>query len=156
MHLILADAPAAPLPPPPGPPPAPLPVPPPPPEPAPAAVEPTVVEPEAVPEEEAEAVPQAVVVNPTVAEPEVACLGKPFGVIDLEDEIPLLAELPKCLVPDSTVAEPAVNAYQPDADVTRALVKLAREIGEPQKSWLWRVPTVRADGETAAHFMGGR
>ena len=38
LHLILADAPAAPLPPPPGPPPAPPPVPPPPPEPAPAAV----------------------------------------------------------------------------------------------------------------------
>ena len=40
LHLIPADAPAAPLPPP---------VTPPPPEPAPAAVEPTVVEPEAVP-----------------------------------------------------------------------------------------------------------
>ena len=88
---------------------------------------------ESVSEEEAEAVPQAVLVNPTVAEPEVACLGKPFGVIDLEDEIPQRAEIPKCLVPDSTVAEPAVNAYQPDADVTRALVKLSREIGEQKK-----------------------
>ena len=46
----------------------------------------------------------------------------------------MLAELPNCLVPDSTVAEPAVNAYKPDADVTRALVKLAREIGDPKRS----------------------
>ena len=87
-----------------------------------------------VSEEEAEAVPQAVFVTPPVGQPDVACLGTPFAVTDLEVEIPQRADILTCSVPEAAVEEPAVNAYQPDADVTRALVKLAREIGEPPKA----------------------
>ena len=94
----------------------------------PAVAELAVAEPEVAPDAFA-FLPEVEAAPPPV--PASACLGNPFGVMDLELEIPLESELPTGWAAAAVSAESAVDVCQPNAHATQTLVNLARDIGHP-------------------------